>query len=146
MSTANGAPIIRIGKKGRKTFAFGEEDSPKGHPFTIDVVAIWQQWCDVHRSFQNEEGTIPRDKAMETNFALMQFVAALSGARLPQGIPGAPEQPSPPSAEEELTLAEALDFMARIQEEVDALEDFFVPKLREKPSSPPKSATVNFSA
>ncbi len=143
MSSSNGPPIIRIGSKGRRTFAFGEENAPKGKPFTIDVVAIWQQWCDVHRSFQGEDGKIPRDKAMETNIALMKFCADLSGARLPGNL--GPLTEGAPAGEEELTLAEALHFMTAVQEEVDALEDFFKVKSREKPSSPPSSTRVSFS-
>lgn len=120
MSEGNGTGVIRIGRKGKRYFAFGD-----GAPFEIDVVVVHNQWMDVDRSFRDEKGEVPEGKLTELNHACWSFVKEVSGVA-------------------DLTLAEALDFLARVTEESGRLADFFVPKLPEGPSSPART-DVTFS-
>ena len=129
MSANNG--IIRIGRKGLKKFAFGED----GPPFEVDVVMAFQQWIGVDESFRPEEegpnGTrsIPVDRIPEYHKKAVEF-AALWASNY-QGCDKVPD----------ITTAEALDFIARLREQYDELADFFQPKLREKPASHDTSET-----
>lgn len=49
MSEGNG--VIRIGRKGRKKFAFGDD----GQPFEVDVVRVFQQWIEIDDGFRPDE-------------------------------------------------------------------------------------------
>ncbi len=133
MSSGNG--VIRIGKKGLRKFAFGDE----GAPFTVDVVVAFQQWILIDDEFRTEERegsnyrTIPLDKMLEFQKAAADFVRSLAASPLgsPVGSGGKPP---------DITTAEALDFIARLREEYDELADFFVPRSREERASPDTSA------
>ena len=112
MSANNG--VIRIGRKGIKKFAFGEEGAPDERVFSVDVVVAFQQWIIVDDSFRGEEKEDGRRPISVKdipayNQAAVEFVADLGGG--------------------EVTTAEALDFLARLREEYDALAHFFQPKL-----------------
>lgn len=128
MSQNNG--IIRIGKKGLKKFAFGDEDAPNGPPFEVDVVITFERWLVIDDQFRpierDEKGerNIPRAEMPAYTNASAVFVEELRGdiAKSQEGY-----QP--------VTTAEAMDFMARLREEYDALLVFFQPKLRQEPES-----------
>lgn len=114
MSASNG--VIRIGRKGTKKFAFGED----GPVFEVDVVTVFQRWICIDKDLRAtegpDEGAIPA-AAMETyHFAAVQFAEELSGGPV--------------------TTAEALDFLARLREVYDDLADFFQPKSSEERASP----------
>ncbi len=115
MSSSNGK-VIRVGRKGMATFAFGMEEDPlKGQPFTIDVVDTLNRWWEIQRGFQDETGGVPPDQREACNVAMANFVSQLSSIPL--------------EGEGRLTMAEVLEFMnVKIQEEWDRLADFFVPK------------------
>lgn len=119
MSTSNG--VIRIGRKGLKKFAFGDD----GRPFEVDVVVEFQRWVEIDDSFRppepDEEGLrrIPAKDMGEYHKAAVGFVFSLSNT--------------------EVTTAEALDFIARLREQYDELASFFRPKLREEQDSPVSS-------
>lgn len=133
MSANNG--VIRIGRKGLKKFAFGEEGTPEGTPFEVDVVVAFQQWMMLDDSFRpaerNEEGhrPIPLEVVPEFHKAAVVFVSDL--AKNPHKHSDSDSKP--------LTVAEALDFIARLREEYDKLADFFVPKSFQEPDSPSTS-------
>ncbi len=118
MSASNG--VIRIGRKGIKQFAFGEE----GKPFNVDVVVAWQDWMIVDNSFRPEEADaeglrmVPTERYPEYHQAAVEFCCQLAGGA------GGPE-----------SKAEALDFIARLREQYDELADFFRPKSRRAPES-----------
>lgn len=134
MSESNG--IIRIKRKGLKKFAFGEE----GEPFEVDVVSAFQIWIGIDEEFRTET-TIAKDgtpyKTIPTadmcksggyHDAAVSFVKELSKA-------------------DTLTVAEALDFIARLREQYDLLVDFFHPKRPQEDDSPDTSgAELQFSA
>jgi hypothetical protein len=122
----NGRPIVRIGRKGRQWFALGEE----GEPFEVDVVAIHSQWVDIDRTFRNEKNELPLEKIAEANAAAWQFVHDIG---INAGL-----------SFDDMTLAEALEFICKIAEETDRLKDFFVPKLSGERSSP-ESTELTFS-
>jgi hypothetical protein len=121
--------VIRIGRKGTKKFAFGED----GAPFEVDVVVAFQQWVTTDESFrpmdQDEDGNrpIPTEDIPKFHQAAVDFVKSLSNV--------------------EVTTAEALDFIARLREQYDELAIFFRPKLRDEPASPATSGVeLRFSA
>lgn len=120
-ASSNG--VIRIGRKGLKKFAIGEEDDPRKLPvFEIDVVDAFQQWSLIVESFRsaepNESGeyVIEPGRTMEYNQAAVDFVEHLGGGN-------------------DITKGEAFDFLARLREQYNELADFFRPKLREERGS-----------
>ncbi len=122
----NGQRVIRIGRKGRRLFAFGEE----GKPFEVDVVALHSEWVNVDRTFRDDKGDVPPERLLEMNRTALEFVVAV-GQQV--GVDLA-----------DISLAEALEFIKEITEEVHRLRGFFVPKFSEGPSSA-ESTQVNFS-
>lgn len=125
--------IIRVGRKGLKKFAFGED----GEPFELDVVNTFQAWVGVDESYrpaeEDAEGLRP------IPIADMPAYHAAAVAFVKDAAKGA--------APEKLTTAEALDFLARLREEYDGLVSFFRPKSSEKPKSPDSSGpAMRFSA
>lgn len=130
MSSSNG--IIRIGRKGLKKFAFGDESDPASTPFEVDVVVAFQQWIVIDDSFrpteEDKDGrlSIPTAEMPAYHQAAVSFIKDLSNT--------------------DVTTAEALDFIARLREQYDELATFFRPKSREEPASPVTSeAELRFS-
>lgn len=128
MSKSNG--IIRIGKKGLKKFAFGEEGSPGGEVFEIDVVATIQEWFNIHAEFvelgeEDEDGTksIPNAEIPRYQQAAVEYVERLRATTNKEGN-------YPP-----VTVAEAFDFIARLRECHEELVSFFRPKLQKEQDS-----------
>lgn len=125
MSANNG--VIRIGKKGLKKFAFGET----GAPFEVDVVVAFQGWLCIDDEFREREGCVDRTiktaDMPEYHQAAVQYVTSLSNMNTPgqDGI--------------QLTVAEALEFIALLREEYDGLLTFFRPKSLNEPDSPDTS-------
>ena len=119
MSASNGDGVIRIGRKGIKKFAFGD-----GPVFEVDVVQAMQQWLGIdeqHRQPEGDDkGKILTEDMPTYHQAAVHFVVGLAN---PTGVPT-------------ITIAEALDFIARLREQFDELADFFRPKRREKDESP----------
>lgn len=114
--------VIRVGRKGKKKFAFGED----GAPFEVDVVVAFQEWIGIDDAFreEQEDRRIPVARMPEYHAAAVTFVQRL--AATPTEVP-------------DITVAEALDFMARLREQYDELTDFFQPKSREEPELPATS-------
>ena len=135
MSASNG--VIRIGRKGIKKFAFGDDE-----PFEVDVVVAFQQWMAVDESFRVEEGLpdegmIPTERMPEYHRTAVEFVEGLRFAR----------DSNQDRDSATITTAEALDFLARLREQYDELVVFFRPKSREERASPASSgAELRFSA
>ncbi len=119
-ASENGHQVIRIGRKGRQWYAIGD-----GEPFEIDVVAVHGQWVEIDRQFRDDNGEMPAEQFPEANKCAWQFVHELSGTK-------------------DLTLAEALEFIRNITEEVLKLKDFFAVRSSEKQSSP-ESTELRFS-
>lgn len=125
MSANNG--VIRVGRKGRKKFAFGE-----GEPFEVDVVVAFQEWIGIDDSFreQSEDRSIQTATMPEYHQAALSFVQRLAGE----------------SAGSDITTAEALDFIARLREQYDEVAVFFQPRSRDEPDLPATSvAELRFS-
>lgn len=112
MSASNG--VIRIGKKGLRKFAFGEE----GEPFEIDVVATFQQWIIIDEEFRStsDDKTIPTAEMPAYHRAAQEFIKELSKS--------------------DVSVGEAFDFLARLREEYDELASFFQPRSRPERGSP----------
>ena len=148
MSLSNG--VVRIGNKGLKKFAFGAEGSPGGEPFEIDVVTTIQQWFNIHDEFvqqgeENEEGkkVISSAEIPRYHQAAVDFCEDLRCTHPSNGI--AKEQ-CDKTGYKVVTVAEALDFNARLRECYDELVVFFRPKSREEPASQDSSAVeLHFS-
>lgn len=120
MSATNG--VIRIGRKGIKKFAFGDD----GPAFDVDVVTAFQAWVSTDEQFRLEDFSIPNERMPEYHHAVRSFVAALGGG--------------------DVTTAEALDFIARLREQYDEVAAFFRPKSRDERDSPATSeAGLRFS-
>ena len=124
MSADNG--VIRIKRKGLKKFAFGNDA-----PFEVDVIVAFQEWIGIDDEFRpdlpNAEGNRPIPVAEKPKYheEARAFVTRLATPN--EG--GAPD----------LTVAEALDFIARLREAYDELLDFFQPKSLVEPDSPATS-------
>jgi hypothetical protein len=110
--------VVRISRKGTKKFAFGEE----GQPFEVDVVAAFQGWIDVDKQFRVTEDSSLTDLPAYHQAAVIH-VKNLSGY--------------------DVTIAEALDFMARLREVYDDLAVFFRPRSPEERGSPGTSAVAS---
>lgn len=120
MSSNNG--VIRIGRKGIKKFAFGEN----GNPFDVDVVVAWQEWIGIDEGMRTDNGIIPTEQMPTYHQAAVAYAERLSSGMV--------------------TTAEALDFIARLREQYDELASFFLPKSLEKQDSPDISeAGLRFS-
>lgn len=117
MTANNGSGVIRIGRKGVKKFAFGDD----GEPFEVDVVVAFQEWVGIDDQFRErtDDRTILTADMPEYHRAAVDFVHRLMSEG--NGKP---------------TTAESLDFIARLREQYDEVAAFFVPKLREEPGSP----------
>lgn len=140
MSASNG--VVRIGRKGLKKFAFGDD----GTPFEVDVVVAFQAWIGVDDEFRpvdedaNGHRPIPTAEMPAYHQAAVEFV---------RGLAAIPSQTGKDSILPDITVAEALDFIARLREAYDELAGFFRPKSREKPDSPATSevgSELRFSA
>lgn len=132
MSESNG--VIRVGRKGKKKFAFGD-----GEPFEVDVVVAFQEWICADDEFREryDDRTIPNGDMAAYHQAAVDFVKGLA-TNFPSQVTG--EKPP------DITVAEALDFLARLREQYDELTDFFQPRSREKLDSPDSSeAGLQFS-
>ena len=136
MSANNG--VIRIGRKGLKKFAFGDD----GPPFEVDVVIAFQQWVTIDDGFRvkNPEGdgrTIPVERMVEYHQAAVGFAYEFAGPTEADQLADSMSRQMgyPVKSIDSITTAEALDFIARLREEYDELADFFQPKLRERPGS-----------
>lgn len=115
MSANNG--VIRIGRKGIKKFAFGEN----GEPFEVDVVVAYQKWINIDEGFRNEDRVVESESIPRYHEAAVNFAKEFS--------------------EDCETTAEALDFIARLCEQYNELASFFQPKSPEKRGSPATSET-----
>lgn len=125
MSNDNG--VIRIGRKGKKKFAFGD-----GDVFEVDVVIALQEWEVRDDNFRpqeaDEEGrrNIPMCDMHQYQQAAVDYVKELSGV--------------------EVTVAEAFDFIARLREQYNEVAENFLVKSSRKPDSPDTSeAELRFS-
>ncbi len=133
MSASNG--VVRISRKGKKKFAFGEEGSPGSEPFEVDVVNTFHDWLAIDEEFrsQYEEDAngarpIPQSEMHKFHQAVVDFVENLRGKS---------------TEREPVTTAEASDFLARLRECYDELVVFMRPKLREKQDSPVTSEATS---
>src|SRR5262245_24238892 len=130
MSENNG--VVRIGRKGRKKFAFGEEGAGE-ILFEVDVVVAFQEWRNVDAAFRDrtEDDTIARADIEEYHRAVVAFACKCADIKQPDPNEH-PEGKDTPI----ITTAEALDFLARLREQYDEVADFFQPRSREKRDSP----------
>ncbi len=145
MSGSNGSGVIRIGKKGLRKFAFGVEGSPGSEVFEVDVVSAIQQWFNVHDTFveagvENEEGrkVIPSAEVPRYHQAAVEFVEDLRCTNTKNSLDRGHED----SGYLPVTVAEALDFNARLRECYDELVVFFRPRSREERDSPASSGVA----
>lgn len=124
--------VIRVGRKGKKKFAFGED----GAPFEVDVVVAFQAWVctdDQYRD-QFEDRSIPTTSMPGYHALAVDFVRGLATSPITGEVP-------------EVTTAEALDFIARLREQYDEVAAFFLPRSRDEQDSPDTSEVeLKFSA
>lgn len=111
--------VIRIGRKGIKKFAFGED----GEVFSVDVVVAFQEWIRIDEEFRerSEDHTVLLGDMVDYHRAAVEFAGGLAA--------------NAHGDRPKITTAEALDFIARLREQYDELVDFFRPKSREEPDS-----------
>ena len=122
---------LRISRKGRCKFAFG--DDPE---FLIDVVAAFDEWCQIDSSFRDDKGELPKDQVCAYAGAKLSFVQQLTATAYAQQLQGT----QPPN----LSHAEAAEFVTLVQQKVQELRPFFAPKSADVPSSP-ESMELRFS-
>ena len=121
MTAPNGREIIRIGRKGKRLFAIGD-----GEPVELDVVVVQQQWSDVRRVYEGDDRKVPPENFADCNQAAFAFVQGL--------FPDV----------QDLSGAEAGEFLALVNEEVQKLQVFFKGRSPDGRSSP-EPTTVTFS-
>lgn len=145
MSTSGSNGVIRIGRKGIRKFAFGDD----GVPFEVDVVVAFQEWISIDDSFRPvnalEDGSrsIPTESMAGYHQAAVEFVARLGTVVISDPMSKHDNRVCVPN----ITTAEALDFIARLRECYDELAAFFRPRLSEERASPATSeAELRFSA
>lgn len=124
MSQNNG--VIRIGRKGVKKFAFGDD----GKPFDVDVVVAFQAWLCIDDEFREREGCV--DRTIKTADMPEYHAAAVHYAQQLATDPVTGNAPN-------LTVAEALEFIALLRREYDGLLTFFQPRLPDEQDSPDTS-------
>lgn len=131
MAQNNG--VIRVGRKGRKKFAFGDEGQPGSEPFEVDVVVAFQEWIRIDGGFRDlsDDRTIRDEDMADYHRAAVDFATRQRGGS--NSETGA--QPEP------ITTAEALDFIARLRECYDEVADFFLPRSRGRSDSPATTET-----
>lgn len=125
MSETNGNGVIRVGRKGRKKFAFGEE----GAPFEVDVVVAFQEWIAIDEDIRDryEDRIIPVAAMPHYHQSAVEFAKRM--ATDPTAMHDVPD----------ISTAEALDFIARLREQYDEVAAFFQPKSRDERVSPDSS-------
>lgn len=128
MSQDNG--VIRIGRKGRIKFAFGEDE-----PFEVDVIEVHDSWYATDQQYRDEKGDIPVEQTLVYHEAERAFVQNIVNACYQDG-----KHTQPPV----LTHAEAMEFIAKVASEVAKLRDFFEVRLSDPHVSPERTA-VRFS-
>lgn len=131
--------VIRVGRKGRKRFAFGDD----GEPFEVDVVVAFQAWVWIDEQYRerSEDRSVLLADMPDYHRAAVDFVTALS-ADHPSSA-GTSHKADTPS----ISTAEALDFIARLREQYDEVAAFFHPRSREERDSPDTSEVeLQFSA
>lgn len=130
MSQNNG--VVRIGRKGIVKFAFGDDE-----PFEVDVVTAFQAWANIDEEFRldgpnvpdDQRGLVPSQDMPRYHQAAVDFVQKLATDPRTHNTP-------------QLTVAEALDFLARLREQYDELVHFFRPKQRAERESPASTETA----
>lgn len=129
MSENNGSGVIRIGRKGLKRFAFGDD----GEPFEVDVVVAFQEWVGIDNDFRerSDDRSILTQDMPAYHQAAVEFVERLANPIDALGDPTSKSSAEPGS----ITTAEALDFIARLREQYDEVAAFFQPKSRDEPDS-----------
>jgi hypothetical protein len=138
VSSNNG--VIRIGRKGRKKFAIGDEDDARKLPvFEVDVVTAFQKWIVVDEEFRPTEEDADGNRYVPTadkeayNLAAVALVEALGGDEYVGKV----------------TTSEAFDLIARLREAYDDVAVFFLARSREERALPATSAVgseLRFSA
>lgn len=119
--------VVRIGRKGLKKFVFGDD----GEPFEVDVVVAFQQWVTIDDSFRpalpDAEGNRPIaiSNVPEFHQAAVEFAVGIANYT---------------DGNNYITVAEALDFIARLREQYDEMADFFRPRSRQERESRDTSA------
>lgn len=132
MSEKNGeCTVIRVGRKGLRTFAFGD-----GAEFTIDVVVTYNRYLDMRRLFAGDDDRIPPERQAELSRSAWDFVGQVA-----RDSSGNPQY----FGSDDLTMAEAMEFIKYLTQEVIGLQSFFEVKSAEKQSSP-ESTELRFSA
>lgn len=124
--------VIRVGRKGLKKFAFGED----GAPFEVDVVAAFQGWLCVDDEFRERDGCV--DRVINTRDMPEYHQAAVAYVQSFAHDSRITETRHPERVD--LTIAEALEFLALLRKEYDKLVTFFRPKSQDVPDSPDTSA------
>lgn len=113
MSQSNG--VIRIGRKGRCKFCIGDENDERKLPeFEIDVVDTFQQWLIIDDEMRPEA-----DENGDRTIAAKDVPDYHAKARLFLKDIGAGD----------VTTAEAMEFIARLQEKFHELAANFRPRL-----------------
>ena len=105
MDNRNG--VIRVGRKGMKKFAFGED----GEPFNVDVVVAFQEWVGIDTIFRDrsEDQSILIEDMPQYHAKAVEFVVKLSGNTI------------------EITTAEALDLSLGFVSNMTRWRFFFDP-------------------
>lgn len=128
----NGKPVLRIGRKGRMTVAFGDEGAEPVPPFEIDVIVINNQYLDLLQQYRNDAKIVPVERYTEVKEATHQFVVGLTKSQ------------DHPNGYAEMSMAESQHFITALTDAVQELELFFLPKSSAKPTSQ-ESTQLRFS-
>lgn len=139
LGTASLNGVIKIAKRSRRKFQFGDDEAVT---VTVDIIEVVDQWHEVNFALRVLEGdmwTLPTSKVNEFAVNRLNFVQAIvndayaaehAGVTVPQ-----------------LTRIEAEEFIRVVQLEAEQLRNFTLPKSAETSSAPESTADrgVNFS-
>ena len=128
--------ILRIGRRGKVKFAFGEEGEPGSEAFFVDIVKVLDAWIDVDWQLRDAEGKLPADKNEEYGQNKHEFAQRI----VTEAYAAQHAGKVPP----ELTRAEASEFLAYVSQEASKLRGF-LPKPSETAQSSPKHMELTFS-
>lgn len=121
--------IIRIPKRGRAKFQFGDDDASEP-VIDVDVIEVYDAWSEIEWVLRDKEGVLPNDKINEHGQNRLNFVQAVVN----DAYAKVASKPAVPT----ISRAEAEAFIVEVSRKAKELRDFFLLK-KDDPSSAPAS-------
>lgn len=146
-AATNGHGVLRVGRKGRMKFAFGDHAvlDPMRPALEIeaDVLALYNDYCEMDAPFWGPDGKFIEGPGKMTE----HMVAKLNLVRgwIIEGGKAMKEDGEAMALANDLSPAEALELIRMVTEEYTKLKPFFSPRASESELSSPESFGLRFS-